>query len=144
MSKSARHLTDSLPVDDVMKHWQTTNGLLQATNVPWEELPEWRKFAKNAFDISTKMMNKHIGKEKTQCPVCNKLCSTKSNMYVHFRLKHRHLIEVHNIPNGNQLRCPEHLLKYEVEFGYLKRKVSVCMQIDTRKLKKMKEYVMGR
>ena len=85
----------------------------------------------------------HIGKDKTQCPVCNKLCSTKSHMYGHFRLKHPHLIEVHNIPNGDRinLKCPEHLLTYKVEFDYLKTKISTCMVNDTAKLKRMKVYV---
>ena len=59
MLKSARHVTDSLPVEDVMKHWETTNGLLKATNIPWKEVPEWRKFAQRAFEISTKMMKAH-------------------------------------------------------------------------------------
>jgi hypothetical protein len=54
-------------------------------------------------------------------------------------------MEVHNIPNGdcNRLKCPEHLLTYEVEFVYLKKKVNVCMQNDTAKLKRMKEYKRG-
>ena len=90
-----------------------------------------------------KELDRHLGKEKTQCPVCNKLCSTKSNMYKHFRRKHPHLMDLHNIPNGNNLTCPEHLLTYKVEFDYLKEKVRTCMRDDTRKLKRMKEYKRG-
>ena len=89
-------------------------------------------------------LDRHLGKEKTQCPVCNKLCSTKSHMYVHFRLKHPHLMDLHNIPKKrDNLTCPEHLLTYKVEFDYLKTKISNCMFSDTRKLEKMKEYKRG-
>lgn len=88
-----------------------------------------------------KNLDKHLGKDKTQCPVCNKWYSEKTNMYKHFRKFHPHLMEVHNIPNRNNLTCPEHLKKYKVEFDYLKEKVRKSMLTDTTKLKKMKEYV---
>ena len=91
-----------------------------------------------------KDLNRHLGKYKTQCPVCNKWYSEKGKMYRHFRLKHPYLMEVHNIPKkGDNLICPEHLLTYEVEFFFLKEKVRYCMFKDTRKLEKMKEYKRG-
>ncbi len=65
-------------------------------------------------------------------------------MYDHFRKKHPHLIEVHNIPKKrDNLTCPEHLLTYKVEFVYLKKKVHSLMNVDRTKLKKMKEYKRG-
>ena len=91
-----------------------------------------------------KNLDKHLGKDKTQCPVCNKWNCTKSDMYTHFRRFHPHLIDLHNIPKKrDRLKCPEHLLTYKVEFFFLKEKVRKCMLKDTAKLEKMKEYKRG-
>lgn len=56
---SMRKLSDSIPMDTIMHHWEHTNNILQSSKVPWEELPQWRQFAQNAFRVTTQMMNKH-------------------------------------------------------------------------------------
>jgi hypothetical protein len=95
----------------------------------------------NYIGNSRSDLDVHLGKYKTQCPVCKLVYCKKSNMYSHFRLKHPHLIKVHGIPNQKKLKCPNDLLPYKVEFFYLKRKILACMFNDIQKLKQMKEYV---
>ncbi len=87
-------------------------------------------------------LGRHLGKYKTQCPVCKLVYCNRYTMHSHFRLKHPHLIKVHGIPNAKKrLKYPNDLLPYKIEFSYLKRKIHVCMLGDIRKLKQMKEYV---
>jgi hypothetical protein len=57
--KSARHVTDNLPVKDIVKHWEASNKLLQSTNIPWKELPHWRQLAQHSFRITTNMLKEH-------------------------------------------------------------------------------------
>ena len=59
MLKSARRVTDNLPMKDIVHQWGNTNRILQASNIPWKELPHWREFAQNAFRISTNMLKEH-------------------------------------------------------------------------------------
>lgn len=56
---SMRKLSDSIPMDTIMHHWEHTNNILESSKVPWQELPQWRQFAQNAFRVTTQMMNKH-------------------------------------------------------------------------------------
>lgn len=56
---SMRKLTESIPIDKVMNHWENTNKILESNKIPWEELPQWRLFAQNAFRMSTQMMQQH-------------------------------------------------------------------------------------
>jgi len=53
--RSARHVTDSLPIADVVKHWKNSNDLIRKTKIPWEEVPKWREFASR----SMKMIKDH-------------------------------------------------------------------------------------
>ena len=56
---SIRTLSDSIPMDDIIKHWGHTNSLLESSEIPWKELPQWRLFAQNAFKITADMLKKH-------------------------------------------------------------------------------------
>lgn len=56
---SMRKLSDSIPVEKVLHHWEHTNNILQNSKIPWEEIPHWRLFAQNAFRMTTKMMKEH-------------------------------------------------------------------------------------
>ena len=40
-------------------------------------------------------LGRHLGKYKTQCPVCKLVYCNRYTMHSHFRLKHPHLIKVH-------------------------------------------------
>ena len=57
--QSARRVTDSLPLKEVVSHWGDTNKLIADAKIPWEELPEWRTLAENTFRTSTNMMKEH-------------------------------------------------------------------------------------
>jgi len=59
--RSARHVTDSLPIKEVLQRLERTNGLIKDTKIPWEELPEWRAFAAHALDSANKMVKEHPG-----------------------------------------------------------------------------------
>ena len=59
MLKSARRVTDNLPMKDIVHQWGNTNRILKSSNIPWKELPHWREFAQNAFRISTNMLKEH-------------------------------------------------------------------------------------
>jgi len=56
---SVRKLSDSIPMDKIVHHWEHTNNILEKSNIPWKELPQWRLFAQNAFRISTDMLKQH-------------------------------------------------------------------------------------
>lgn len=56
---SIRKLSDSIPMDDIIKHWGNSNRLLESSDIPWNELPQWRLFAQNAFKITADMLKKH-------------------------------------------------------------------------------------
>lgn len=56
---SVRKLSDSIPMDKIVHHWEHTNNILEKSNIPWKELPQWRLFAQNAFRITTDMLKKH-------------------------------------------------------------------------------------
>jgi len=57
--KSARTLTDSLPIKEVVKHWGNTNSIIKSSKIPWDEIPEWRKLVKKSFLITTNMLKEH-------------------------------------------------------------------------------------
>lgn len=59
MLKSARHVTDNLPMDKIVKHWGNTNEILKTTKVPWKELPHWRELAENTFRVTVNMLKEH-------------------------------------------------------------------------------------
>jgi hypothetical protein len=56
---SVRKLSDSIPMDQIVKHWGHTNNILEKSKIPWKELPQWRLFAQNAFRITTDMLKQH-------------------------------------------------------------------------------------
>ena len=56
---SMRKLSESIPVDKVLHHWEHTNNILKNSKIPWEEIPHWRLFAQNAFRMTTQMMQQH-------------------------------------------------------------------------------------
>lgn len=56
---SMRKLADSVPMDKVMHHWAHTNNILEKSDIPWKEIPQWRLFAQNAFRVSTDMLKQH-------------------------------------------------------------------------------------
>ena len=56
---SVRKLSDSIPMDKIVHHWEHTNNILESSNIPWKELPQWRLFAQNAFRITTDMLKQH-------------------------------------------------------------------------------------
>ncbi len=57
--KSARALTDSLPIKEVVKHWGNTNNIIKTSKIPWDEVPEWRKLVQKSFLITTNMLKEH-------------------------------------------------------------------------------------
>ena len=59
MFKSARHLSDSIPMEKVMNHWEKTNNIISESHIPWEELPHWRALATKSFRITTNMLKEH-------------------------------------------------------------------------------------
>ena len=46
---SVRKLSDSIPMDKIVHHWEHTNNILEKSNIPWKELPQWRLFAQHAL-----------------------------------------------------------------------------------------------
>ena len=57
--RSARHVTDSLPIADVVKHWKNSNELIKKSNIPWGEVPKWREFASRSIDNMKQMIKEH-------------------------------------------------------------------------------------
>lgn len=57
--RSARHVTDSLPIADVVKHWKNSNELIKKSKIPWGEVPKWREFASRSMDNMKQMIKEH-------------------------------------------------------------------------------------
>jgi hypothetical protein len=56
---SVRKLSDSIPMGSIVHNWGHTNAILEKSDIPWKELPQWRLFAQNAFRITTDTLKKH-------------------------------------------------------------------------------------
>ena len=57
--RSARHVTDSLPVADVVRHWKNSNALIEKSKIPWDEVPKWRIFMSKSIGKVKKLLEDH-------------------------------------------------------------------------------------